>query len=230
MRMVVLIALLGAGVVAGALPALAADHAVTASGTSFSPKSITIAKGDSVTWTNGGGTHDVHFDDGFTNGPPATATWPTQRTFDTPGTYSYYCDQHQAYGMTGTVVVTEATTTTDPVVTPTPTPTPTPTVARVVPKASALSVTRKVKAGRMRGKVTAEPAGATLTVRVSAGGRSAGSTTRTVAAAGPVAFSVKLSKAARRTLARRGKLKVVVRATVAAGGTTATKKLGARLR
>ena len=38
-----------------AAPALAAGHAVAIRDSSFGPSSITIRKGDSITWTNRGG-------------------------------------------------------------------------------------------------------------------------------------------------------------------------------
>ena len=41
-------------------------------------------------------------------GHPSTSAWTVSRTFDTPGTYGYVCDQHVAQGMTGTVVVQPA--------------------------------------------------------------------------------------------------------------------------
>jgi hypothetical protein len=60
-----------------------------------------------VTWTNGGGIHDVVFDDGVRYPPGAASgdAWTYSRTFDTARTYSYHCSLHQALGMTGTVTV-----------------------------------------------------------------------------------------------------------------------------
>jgi plastocyanin len=72
---------------------------------SFSPRSITIAKGTTVTWTNmDTAQHTVTsdskvFDSGFLN-PGGTF----QFTFDTPGTYTYHCNIHPS--MTGTITVT----------------------------------------------------------------------------------------------------------------------------
>jgi plastocyanin len=97
--------------VALADPALAATENVTATpGSQFSPAAVNITQGDSVTWTNGGGEHNVVFDDGSFTDPiyPSTSAWTTTRTFDTPGTYLYYCALHGepgGGGMAGTVVV-----------------------------------------------------------------------------------------------------------------------------
>jgi plastocyanin len=97
-----------------AVPASAADQSVTASGTSFSPDSVTVDPGDTVTWSNGGGAHNVNFDDGSFNEPPSPdfSSWTVQRTFDTPGTFRYHCELHGAPnggGMSGVVRVRDAT-------------------------------------------------------------------------------------------------------------------------
>src|SRR5918912_1371511 len=88
-------------------PSLAADESVQATtSNTFSPASVTIAPGESVTWTNvGGNPHNVHFDDGFTDPPtPSSSNWTTKRTFDAPGDYRYHCDFHGT-AMSGRVVV-----------------------------------------------------------------------------------------------------------------------------
>ena len=95
-----LVAVVGAMAFA-ASPALAANQDVTATaGSTFSPETVNIALGDSVTWTNvGGGTHDVTFDDGsFTQPPaPSPAAWTATRTFDTTGTFQYYCSHSRLH-------------------------------------------------------------------------------------------------------------------------------------
>jgi plastocyanin len=100
-----------------ACPAMAANFDVgmvtSASGPRFSPETITVAQGDSVTWTNGGGFHDVTFEDGLFKqpSPPSALIWTVSRTFDSPGTYLYYCSVHQSIGMVGSVFVNAATST-----------------------------------------------------------------------------------------------------------------------
>ena len=128
----------------GVLPALAADGAVSAtSSDTFSPRTVTIATGETVRWPNEGGVHNVHFDDGSYEGPAEPQsrwTEPVERRFDRPGTYAYYCEAHGSpdAGMRGTVVVQDPSATPTPTPTatasPTPTPTPTPTPVPVGPR------------------------------------------------------------------------------------------------
>ena len=87
--------------------ALAADHAVGISGFAFSPATVTVAVGDTVTWTNADqvphtATADAGaFDTGtLDNGGSNTVT------FSTAGTFPYHCSVHPQ--MTGTVVVEAA--------------------------------------------------------------------------------------------------------------------------
>lgn len=93
-----------------AVPAVAADESVTASGTSFSPDEVTIDLNDTVTWNNESGTHNVVFEDGSYREPPTPrgAPWTVQRTFDTPGTFRYQCGFHGSL-MSGVVRVRDAT-------------------------------------------------------------------------------------------------------------------------
>jgi plastocyanin len=95
------------------LPAAApaANQTVTATfGNTFTPKEVVINTGDMVTWNNGGGIHNVHFDDGSFDMPasPSSAAWSVSRTFTGPGTFRYYCEAHggpNGSGMSGTVWV-----------------------------------------------------------------------------------------------------------------------------
>lgn len=113
-----------AGLALAVVPALAADHAVTAKNFEFVEKTITVAPGDSVTWSQTEGNHTVKF-----AGEPsghALAT-PYKRTFDTAGEYSYVCEIHEP-DMAGKVVVkapetTGTTGTTGTTTTPTQTET-----------------------------------------------------------------------------------------------------------
>ena len=87
-------------------------HNVAVGSNFFNPSSITITEGDSVVWTNTGGTHNINgttatFPNnpvGFTNGSASSAAWVFGFKFDVPGTYTYQCDPHAA-SMTGTVIV-----------------------------------------------------------------------------------------------------------------------------
>jgi plastocyanin len=95
----------------------------------FRPTTITVAAGDSVTWDNASGEQhtvtakeDSLPDDAgyFASGGASSEdesnddlaagfVGPGERysyTFETPGTYRYYCIPHRGAGMTGTVVVT----------------------------------------------------------------------------------------------------------------------------
>jgi plastocyanin len=94
-----------------ALPASAADVSVTASPSiQFTPSDVTIEMNDTVTWNNGGGTHNVVFDDGSFTEPPAPNAdeWSVPRTFGQPGIFRYQCGLHGA-SMRGVVRVRDAT-------------------------------------------------------------------------------------------------------------------------
>lgn len=85
----------------------AQDTAVTIVDFAFDPGSVTVTAGSTVTWTNNGAVaHTVTSDSGaFDSGsldPGATFS----QTFDTPGTFAYFCSIHP--NMTGTITVTEA--------------------------------------------------------------------------------------------------------------------------
>src|SRR4051794_20439238 len=86
---------LAASLAAVTAPARAVNHTVTLSGMAYSPSNLTIQAGDSVTWTNNGGSHNVHAEDGtfrcangcdpVGEGDPSGNAWSFTRTFDTPG-------------------------------------------------------------------------------------------------------------------------------------------------
>ena len=94
----------------------AQDHFVSTSGLNFVPADLTIEVGQTVEFSNGGGTHNVNgsqsiFPDnpeGFTSGNPDASNWTYQYTFNTPGVYSYQCDPHAGLGMVGTITVNAA--------------------------------------------------------------------------------------------------------------------------
>jgi plastocyanin len=87
-------------------PTAPSTATVTTPGESFSPATVTIRTGGTVTWTFTGGTrHNVTFNGTAPTGGniPDTQGASVQRTFATAGTYSYTCTRHS--GMNGQVVV-----------------------------------------------------------------------------------------------------------------------------
>jgi plastocyanin len=74
----------------------AATHDVNIVGLSFRPNDLTIAVGDTVRWTNNGGTHDVSEDHGAWASPRSFSTY--ERTFESVGEIRYYCSVHSSPG------------------------------------------------------------------------------------------------------------------------------------
>ncbi|HEY0661319.1 MAG TPA: FG-GAP-like repeat-containing protein [Lysobacter sp.] len=103
--------------------ASAANHVVTAqSNFTFSPNNLTIDAGDTVTFQNGGGFHNVTSDPGSVttfrcangcdgaggNGNLSGASWSATVSFPTAGTIGYFCEAHGSpggVGMAGTITV-----------------------------------------------------------------------------------------------------------------------------
>ena len=106
-----------AGLSVAVVPSLGANHDVEATGFpySFSPRTITVSVGDSVTWTNGspGVDHDVTFRDGSFAQPTSmySSAWKVSRTFASAESLEYYCSFHESVDMVGTVVVTPSSST-----------------------------------------------------------------------------------------------------------------------
>jgi plastocyanin len=75
---------------------------------SFSPSTLTVTAGTTVTWVNrDGDAHSVESrGKGFTSSPLLNTGDKYSYTFTTPGTYAYYCAVHAS--MTGKIVVTAA--------------------------------------------------------------------------------------------------------------------------
>ena len=93
-----------------AADALAADQTITArtSPDRWDTPNVTIDVGDTVTFTNAAGTHNVKFADGLFE-MPLTAVdqrWTYARTFTVADDYGYLCEEHSS--MTGTVTVRPA--------------------------------------------------------------------------------------------------------------------------
>jgi plastocyanin len=102
----------------------AAPHVVTASNFTFTPATLTINVGDTVTFTNGGGVHNVRASDGSFrcargcdgdgsggNGDTNGSSWSFTKTFNTPGTIGYFCEAHgsaNGSGMAGVITVNAA--------------------------------------------------------------------------------------------------------------------------
>tara|TARA_B100000927_G_C16435576_1_gene457466 strand:+ start:928 stop:1344 length:417 start_codon:yes stop_codon:yes gene_type:complete len=86
------------------------SYVVYAGNMYYSPKSITISQGDSITFVNEGGFHDVYTTSGpvelFLNPCNAPCTIGTL-VFEEPGTYDYICSigSHAEQGMIGTIIV-----------------------------------------------------------------------------------------------------------------------------
>lgn len=108
----------------GSTAALAANHVVTvggAAGNGYSPAQLTIKAGDTVTFRNAGGFHNVVADDnsfrcssncatpGQSNGgDPSSGEWSQTVTFNAVGTKGYYCSAHGGpggVGMAGRIIV-----------------------------------------------------------------------------------------------------------------------------
>jgi plastocyanin len=97
-------------------PAFGANQtvmAVSIPDNAFVPASVTVNQGDTVTWQNDGGLHNVHFDNGSFDMPmePLASTWTVSNVLAQPGSYQYYCELHGGpggNGMAGTVVVNAA--------------------------------------------------------------------------------------------------------------------------
>ena len=106
-----------------ATPALAADQTVKMGSDGgllvFEPATVTVAKGDTVTWENNKmAPHNVVFDPSNIPGGKEVADKLTNKqltfapgesyssTFDVePGEYTYYCAPHRGAGMVGKVIV-----------------------------------------------------------------------------------------------------------------------------
>lgn len=101
--------------VLAAAPAAAGNFLVRAlPNMTFDPPNLTIDVGDSVTFRNDGGLHNVRSTSGpetfacavsCASGTPSEAAWEFTLTFNNAGTIQYQCDVHVGLGMVGTIVV-----------------------------------------------------------------------------------------------------------------------------
>ena len=112
---------------------LAADHTVQVGGMmngyygdtpvfAYYPANLTIRAGDTVTFVNQGGLHNVVADDGSFrcadgcdgaggSGTPSTDAWSATVAFPRAGTFPYHCEVHGAAVMSGRVTVQPAAVT-----------------------------------------------------------------------------------------------------------------------
>jgi plastocyanin len=213
-----------AGALAPGAHAANAEVVVGQSGDRFSPSSVTINVGDTVTWRWADSDHNVVIDDareGFDAGYRRSGE-TYARTFSNAGTYEFYCDPHRDDGMRGTLVVQPSSSPPPP---PPPPPSggttgtapaggtaPTGTAAAVDRAAPVLSllrarVVRRVARLRLR---LDERSAVRVTLR-RAGARRAARTRRFTGTAGVNALRLSV-----RGL-RRGRYRVRVVATDAAG-------------
>lgn len=89
----------------------------------FEPSGLTVPKGTTVTWRDTSAVGHTVTDDPAKAANKADAAFPSgaelwdsgnitaggtfQHTFDTPGTYTYFCVPHEAAGMVATITVTD---------------------------------------------------------------------------------------------------------------------------
>jgi plastocyanin len=86
--------------------AKAATFTVQTVGFTFSPPSITIGVGDTITWvTQPALFHDVEADDGTFKSPPPGSFSTFSFTFTQAKTIAYHCNPHASLGMRGTIIV-----------------------------------------------------------------------------------------------------------------------------
>lgn len=94
----------GLGIPSAPAARVAQDHTVTLKNTRFHPATLSIRRGDSVTWLwrDGGIRHNVT-GVGFHSRTQATGSFTVR--FGHRGTFDYVCTIHVAEGMKGKVIV-----------------------------------------------------------------------------------------------------------------------------
>lgn len=92
------------------------NHQIVANAMSWSPSTLTVFAGDTVTWVSNSGSHNVNgttatfslnpesFGNSVSNSP-----WTYQHVFTITGSYDFQCDVHAGSGMTGNVTVISPT-------------------------------------------------------------------------------------------------------------------------
>jgi len=85
-------------------PPPSGGSSVTIQNFAFSPATLTISVGKTVTWTNSDSvTHTIASDDGSFDSGNIVPGQTFSRTFSTAGTYAYHCSIHPS--MKGAIVV-----------------------------------------------------------------------------------------------------------------------------
>jgi plastocyanin len=112
-RSLIALLMLGAGLAAPGAQAATAVVTLLTPANAFSPQTVRIRIGDTVTWVNPtSGFHNVFSDDGstFTSGPAVAGPWTYSFTFTAAGTWGYHCQPHgtPGVGMFGTVIVLDS--------------------------------------------------------------------------------------------------------------------------
>lgn len=109
---VVGMAALAFGSVVRAAPSAQSDVVVEMQDFKFAPQTITISAGTTVVWRDTGQRpHTAEADDGSFNTGNVDAGGEARTTFNTPGTFAYFCKYHGGpggAGMSGTIVVQDA--------------------------------------------------------------------------------------------------------------------------
>jgi LPXTG-motif cell wall-anchored protein len=116
--LVALLALGFAGSAARAATVAQASTVVEMQDFQFAPKTLTIPVGATITWRNTGqAPHTAKADDGSFDTGRVNAGAEATTTFNTPGTFNYYCEFHggpNGSGMAGTITVTAAQASAEP--------------------------------------------------------------------------------------------------------------------
>jgi plastocyanin len=219
-------------------------------GVGSAANNASIFTGGTVSFSNGGNNpHNVNFTGSQPGpctpllpipGPPTTQDWSGNCTFSSPGTYSFLCQQHAAFGMTGTVQVVDSPPGGPPPGGGNPPPGGgsggnDPGGSPTQPGSAQISFARKQTGTTLRGSVTAS-AGARIVVTALVSNRylstkrpkrlkklKVGSQTKR-SSGRKVTFAVKLNAAARRALKSREKLTVSLRIVVTPSSGPATTK------
>jgi plastocyanin len=97
------------------LPSQAMTNYVSIKDSAFTPNQLAISPGETVTWTQDDNTeHSVTSSDQLFNSNTLVPGDTFSFTFDTVGTYNYFCVFHGAGNMAGTINVSEPTENTPP--------------------------------------------------------------------------------------------------------------------